>query len=287
LEDAKEATGLNAWKMMVENNRYILKPLALNLTAKIPEDADVIAIVNPTQNFLDYEILGLQEYLKNGGSIFMALKAKQTVGLDKILKPIGIEPMNNYVLNLVQTQQGAGIQQGQTLGTVFSANSEITKVFGKNDALIFRNPMSFRRTTVPEGVTVDEIIKAPESSMSFDSLKIAGDGPQGAYTLAMTAQGKFPGSASNKPFSMVLVGDTDFMANQLLGQTLNRDLALNSLASLAKEENLISISPKESQVTKMMMTETMFYVFLLAFAIPLPVALLGTSITLWMKRRHA
>jgi len=272
---------------MVENNRYVLKPLALNLNAKIPEDADVVAVVGPTQKFLDYEIQGLEEYLKRGGSLFVALKSKQGSGLEKILAPVGIVPMNNYILNLVQTQMGQGIQQGQTLATVFSSSSEITKVFGKNEAMIFRNPMSFKREKVPDGITVDEIVKAPESSMAFETLDIKKDGPQGAFTLAMTAQGKYPGGSKDKDFHLVVVGDTDFMSNQLLGQSLNRDLALNSLASLAKEENLISISPKEAQVTKMMMTETMFYIFLLAFAIPLPVLLLGTSVTLWMKRRHA
>lgn len=286
LDEAKTANGLNAWKMMVENNRYILKPIALNLSAKIPEDADVLAIVGPTQNYLDYEIRALQDYLKRGGSLFIALKSKQTSALDKLLEPIGILPMNNYVFNLVQTPTGQEIQPEQTLATVFSTNSEITKVFGKNEALIFRSPMSFKRGTVPEGVVLDEIVKAPESSMSFETMEIKNVGPQGAYTIAMTANGKFPGT-QGKEFSLVIVGDPDFMSNQLLGQTLNRDLALNSLAALAKENNLISISPKETQVTKMMMTETMFYVFLLAFAIPLPIALLGTSVTLWMKRRHA
>jgi ABC-type uncharacterized transport system involved in gliding motility auxiliary subunit len=228
----------------------------------------------------------LQDYLRRGGSLFLALKSKQSNGLEQILGSIGIVPMNNYILNLVQTKMGQGVQQGQTLGTVFSSSSEITKVFGKNDALVFRNPMAFKRSTIPENVTLDDLVKAPENSISFEALDFKKEGAQGAYTLAMSAKGKFPGS-TDKIFNLVVVGDTAFIGNQLLGQTLNRDLLLNSLALLSKEENLISISPKEAQVTKMMMTETMFYMFLIFFAIPLPVLLLGTSVTLWMKRRHA
>ncbi len=287
LEDSQEGDGINALKLMLENNRYIVKPLPLNLNAKIPDDADVVVMVGPNQKLLDYEIQGLEDYLKRGGSLLVALKSKQTQGFEKILAAVGIIPMNNYVLNLIETPAGAGIQQGQTVATVFSSSSEITKVFDKNGAVIFRNPMSFKRQNTPEGVSLDELVKAPESSMSFESLDIKENGPQGAYTLAMSAKGKFPGAASGKEFNLIVVGETEFLGNQLLGQTLNRDLVLNSMALLSKEENLISVSPKESQVTKLIMTDSMFYLFVFLFAIPLPLFLLGTSVTLWMKRRHA
>lgn len=286
LEDTKEANGLNVLKLMLENNRYLVKTLALNLNAKIPEDADVVVIVGPTQKFLDYEIQGLEEYLKRGGNLLAALKSKQTQGLEVILGRVGIEPMNNYVLNLIETATGKGVQQGQTLGTVFSTTQDITKVFGKNEATIFRNPMSFKRDKVPEGITIDELVKAPESSMSFSSLEITGAGPQGAFTLATLAKGKFPGGA-DKNFEMIIVGDADFLGNQLLMQSLNRDLVLNSIASLAKEADLISVAPKENQVTKLNMTESNFYLFVFLFAVPVPFILLGTSVTLWLKRRHA
>lgn len=285
LNEEKETEGLHALKQMIENNRYTVKTIATNLNAKIPEDADVVMVIGPTQKFLDYEIQGLEDYLKRGGSLLLALKSKQTQGLEMLLHRVGLEPMNNYVLNLVETPAGKGIQKGQTLATVFSNTSEITKVFGKNEATVFRNPMSFKRTTVPEGVSLDEMIKTPESSMSFSTLDIKEEGPQGAFTLMAMAKGKYPGA--DKDFEMIVAGDADFLGNQLLYQSLNRDLVLNSVASLAKEQNLISVVPKEAQVTKLQLTDSNFYAFLGLFAIPIPILLLGTSVTLWMRRRHA
>jgi len=287
LNEPKEALGLNALKVMLENNRYTVKIQATNLNAKIPDDADVVMIVAPTQKFLPYEIEGLEEYLKRGGSLLIALKAKQSQGLDALLVKVGLEPMNNYVMNLVDTPMGKGVQQGQTLGTVFSSTNEITKIFGKSEATIFRNPMSFKRGKVPEGISIDDLVKAPENSMSFNNLDLKDEsGPKGAFTLVAEAKGKFPGGIG-KDFEMIVAGDADFLGNQLLMQSLNRDLVLNSVASLAKEENLISIAPREAQVTKMQMTDSNFYLFLFLFAIPVPILLLGTSVTLWMRRRHA
>ena len=77
------------------------------------------------------------------------------------------------------------------------------------------------------------------------------------------------------------------MTNQMLYQNLNRDLVLNSIAALAKEENLISITPKEPQATQLVLTETKFSIFLFGFIIPFPLLLLGISIGLYTKRRNA
>ncbi|WP_413288570.1 GldG family protein [Bdellovibrio sp. HCB337] len=285
LNEEKEAEGLHALKQMIENNRYTVKTIATNLNAKIPDDADAVMIIGPTQKFLDYEIQGLENYLKRGGSLLLALKSKQTQGLEVLLNRVGLEPMNNYILNLVETPTGKGIQKGQTLATVFSNTSEITKVFGKNEATVFRNPMSFKRVKVPEGISIDDLIKTPENSMAFQTLEIKEEGPQGAYTLMAMAKGRYAGG--DKDFELIAAGDADFLGNQLLYQSLNRDLVLNSVASLAKEQSLISVVPKETQVTKLQLTDSNFYMFLLLFAVPIPLALLGTSVTLWMRRRHA
>jgi ABC-type uncharacterized transport system involved in gliding motility auxiliary subunit len=286
LDDAKEATGLSAFKLMLENNRYTVKTLATNLNAKVPDDADLVAVVGPSQNFQSYEIQGLADYLQRGGSLLLALESKQTVGLDRILAAVGLTPMNNYVFNVVETVMGKGIQQSQTMGTVFSSTSEISKVFGKGEAVVFRNPMSFKRNSVPDGLVLEDVVKAPEGSVSFDSLDIKGEGVQGSFPLVVSAKGKFL-DAKTKDFNLLVTGDADFLGNQLLYQNLNRDLALNSIAWLANEKDMISIATKEAAVTKLTMTDTGFYLFLICFAIPLPVLLLATSTTLWMKRRHA
>ena len=90
-----------------------------------------------------------------------------------------------------------------------------------------------------------------------------------------------------KEFSLILAGDADFMSNQLLGQNLNRDLVLNSIAALVKEENLISITPKEVQVTQLTMTPNKWSFFILGFILPVPMLFLVIGIVLWLKRRNA
>ncbi|QDK36963.1 GldG family protein [Bdellovibrio sp. NC01] len=283
LDEAKEGLGLNALKVMLENNRYTVKTLPLLQTTKVPDDADVVVIAGPIQNFQDFEINALEEYIKRGGSLFIALESQNTAGLEKLTKKIGVEPENNYVLNVVETVMGKGINQGPTTGTLFSPTNQITKGFGTGEGTLFRYPQGLTTLTV-EGITVDQLVRTIPNAVAYPTMSIKGDGKEGSYALVDEVSGKLPGG---KDFKAVIAGDVDFMSNQMLYQNLNRDLVLNSIAALAKEENLISISPKEPQSTQLLLTETKFAVFLFAFIIPFPILLLGIAIGLGIKRRNA
>lgn len=288
LNDAREGLGLGSLKVMLENNRYTVKELVLAQNPKIPTDADVILIAGPTQGFQDFEIEALEQYLKTGGSLFLALETQTNTGLEKLLAKLGLVLENNNVMNLVDTVMGRGVNQGPTMGVVFSEENKITKSFGRNEITLFRNPQGIKTSNVGQGMVVEELVKTGPNAVAFKTLQINGEPPEGSYTLVSEVHGQFPGAPEKaKDFSVVVAGDVDFMANQMLYQNLNRDLVLNSIAALAKEESLISITPKEAQATQLLLTETKFAIFLFAFIIPLPLLLLGTSIGIWVRRRNA
>lgn len=288
LKENREGLGLGSLKVMLENNRYTVQELPLIQNPVVPKEADVVVVAGPTQQFQENEILALEEYLKNGGSVFLAVESQNTAGLEKLVGKLGVQFENNYIFNVVETVMGRGINQGPAMGAVFSTSNKITKSFGRGEVTMFRFPQGLKKGQPPEGVVVDEIVKTTPTAVAFNSLNIRGDAAESAFVLVDELTGRWPGSPETaKPFSLIVAGDVDFMTNQMLYQNLNRDLVLNSIASLAKEENLISITPKEAQATKMLMTETKFGVFLFAFIIPLPILLLGTSVGLWLRRRNA
>ncbi|MEK2687903.1 GldG family protein [Bdellovibrio sp. GT3] len=286
IDDAKEGLGLNALKVILERNRYTVKLLPLIQDPVVPADADVVVIAGPIQNFLAHEIEALEAYLRKGGSLFIALESQNTANLDKLVAKMGIELGNNYIFNIVDTVMGQGVNQGPVMGSVFSPMNEITKSFGASEVTLFRHPQSLKAKEIP-GMAVDELVRTNPKSMAFTSLALKDDGPVGSFALVDQVIGQWDSDPKNKQFSAIIAGDVDFMTNQMLYQNLNRDLVLNSIASLAKEENLISISPKEAQATQLVLTETKFGIFLFAFLIPLPLVLLGAGVTLYMRRRNA
>lgn len=288
LEDAKDALGANALKQLFTNNRYQVKSIPLATSAKIPDDADAVVVLGPKQNFMEQEITALEEYLKRGGSLWLNLESKHTAGLEKLLAKLGIAPMNNYVYNVVETYLGKGINPGGTMATSFSIDSPITKVFGKNQIVIFQHPMGFTTKGDVPGVTIDEIVRSPEGSMAFTEPGVKGKSESGTYTLGVTAKGRFPGTDEKaKEFSLAVFGDDQFLGNGLLYQNLNRDLALNTAATLVREENLVTITAKEVGITQMTLGDEGFRFYILGFIIPIPIMMLAASIGLWMRRRFA
>ncbi|WP_413558176.1 GldG family protein [Bdellovibrio sp. HCB209] len=287
LDEAKEGLGLNALKLMLESNRYTVKQLPLIQEPVVPADADVVVIAGPIQNFLDHEIKALEAYLTQGGSLFIALESQNPANLDKLVRKMGIELQNNYIFNVVDTVMGQGINQGPAMGSVFSPMNEITKSFGQSEVTLFRHPQSLLKVTEPPGMSIDELVRTNPKSMAFKTLNLKEDGPIASYALVDQVTGQWDSDPQAKPFAAVIAGDVDFMTNQMLYQNLNRDLVLNSIASLAKEESLISITPKEPQATQLILTETKFAIFLFAFLIPLPLVFLGAGITLHLRRKNA
>ncbi|WP_413575431.1 GldG family protein [Bdellovibrio sp. HCB290] len=287
LDDAKEGLGLNALKVILERNRYAVKLLPLIQEPVVPADADVVVIAGPIQNFLAHEIEALETYLKKGGSLFIALESQNPANLEKLVGKMGIELGNNYIFNIVDTVMGQGVNQGPVMGSVFSPMNEITKSFGSNEVTLFRHPQSLKKVKELPGMAIDELVRTNPKSMSFNSLAMKDDGPVGSFALVDQVTGQWDSDPNNKQFSAIIAGDVDFMTNQMLYQNLNRDLVLNAIAALAKEESLISISPKEAQATQLVLTNTNFGIFLFAFLIPLPLVLLGIGVTLYVRRRNA
>lgn len=288
IDDERSELGAFSVKSLIEKNSFNVQKLSFVQTPKVPQDADAVVILGPTQTFQAFEIKALEEYLTRGGNLMIALEGKQPAGLETLLAKLGVKLEAHYVYNLFDSQLGSFVDQRMpTVGAVFSAQNEVTKVFKANEMVVFRQPGSFTHVQpAPTGITLDDIVKTPTAAVALKELdsKEPEEG-QKSYVLGVSAKGKF--SADGKEFQALIYSDSDFASNMLLMQNLNRDLFLNSVSMLAKEEGLISVSAKEPSITKMTVTPTMFMIFVFAFFIPLPLSMLVTSVVLFFKRRHA
>jgi ABC-type uncharacterized transport system involved in gliding motility auxiliary subunit len=288
LDELKDAYGLGSLKKLLEGNRYLLKPIALFTNPEIPKDADVVIVPGPRQTFADVEVKALEVYLKRGGSLFLAIDPQLPHGLDTLLAQVGIQPKNNFVITVVQTAFGRVADPAATPANEFSATHPVTKIFGKNEFAMFKLPQGIGKGNVPAGITFDEIVKTGENSFAYPDTKFKSEPEKGPFSIGVALKGKWPGAAEGSTeFNIILLGDGDFLSNELLYRNANRDLMLNSIVSLAKEENMISITPKEVAATQLTLTENKFYMFIFAFVIPLPLLMLVSSGFIWFRRRHA
>ena len=93
------------------------------------------------------------------------------------------------------------------------------------------------------------------------------------------------GDDEKKEARLVVFGDGAFIDNEYIHKMYNADLFLNTVNWLAEEEALISIRPKTTRGSRVLMTpkETrdIFYLSVLI----LPEALLLFGLAIWWRRR--
>jgi len=288
LEPSQDGRSLSVFKSLLEGNRYKVESFSFTQATQVPTDADVLVVIGPKQQFLDFEITALENYLRQGGNLLLGIEAGTQPGLENFLAKLGLKVDQNVVVTVIETPFGKGIDPRFTRGVEFSKESSITKPFGRNEVTVFRMPQSLSRTRGEfKGLSWSELVRTNDQSIGYSDLNFKSEGVKGPFTLVYKVTGVFEGAAEGKTFQAVVLGDEDLFTNQLLYQNLNRDLALNSISALAKEDNLISISPKEVQSTQMEMTDTGFIIFIFSVIIPLPVLLYFLSGFFWLRRRNA
>ncbi|PSB26021.1 GldG family protein [Stenomitos frigidus] len=111
----------------LQEKNFTVKPLNLLETATIPADANVLVLAGPQKPLLAPEVTALDEYLKNGGNLFLMLDPNTTPGLDSLLTNWGVTVDKRVVIDV----SGRLSQLGPAFSSVSQyGNHPITKDFG-------------------------------------------------------------------------------------------------------------------------------------------------------------
>ena len=263
---------------------YDVKSLELFKDPKVPEDADVVVVAGPRQAYLPAEIEALRTYAKSGGHLLIAIDPDSAHGLAGLVKTFGIEFQNNYVLDPRAMIPGAG--NIAALGNEFSSTAEATRPLSNGFTLFLLASALKKAPDAPKLVKLDELVKTDETPVATNELtnnpKVRLKGP---HTLAIQATGKL--EETDKDFEVIVIGDGDFLRDNLYRNNLNRDFAMNAVASLAKDTGLVSIRPKAPKGTSLSMTRTQLMMVLFLFLLPVPIVMFFTSGLLWWRRKSA
>lgn len=294
-EDEKDENALAAFKKALEKNSYIVKNLNLISTGSIPADADVLIIGGATESFQNSEMKLINDYLMSGQPLLVLIdsnRGSQIAGPKNILDHIGWKLSSEYVFNILNTPSGPLVSTDQaTVANIFSPESEITRFFGNNRSTLFFRP----HPLVPNEKTnanfkTEILVKTSDKSVGLSRIDMTNyEGQPRSFNLGVHFKGNYQNS--NKETNIVIFSDVSLAQNQFFNQTSNKDLLLGSVAFLAKETDLISLSPKEPAVTQLKMAgpefNTYFKYILVGLFFPMPILFLVLSIIVWMRRRHA
>lgn len=257
--------------------------------ALIPDDADLLILVGPQDIFTDQELQVLRDYMRVGGRLFLAIDPGLRHGLARLTKSLGVEFLNNYVMEVV----AQGGQQGLALtvsGSVFPSQSSITRDF-KDRSVLFHMASQLRKTPPHQSISLETLVQSGPRTVALSRLdggKIPGSLSPEVSRFGVWVEGLLTEEASigdEEVMSAVILGDSDFLNNTLYLNGVNRDFALNAVGALLGEEESLSIRPTHFQASPFNLTPLQANILFYGLLWPIPLILFGIGFFFWLRRR--
>ncbi len=126
--DGSEA-GFQQAVTALQDKGYTVDPLNLAETQTIPDDANVIVVAGPAQDFFDAEVTSLQTYLDDGGGVLLMLDPRSDGGLNRLLDEWGVLLDDRIVLDTSGAGQFVGLGPAAPIVSDYG-DHPITREFG-------------------------------------------------------------------------------------------------------------------------------------------------------------
>ncbi len=269
----------------------------------------MVVVAGPRTDFLAPEVEGLRRYLAKGGKLFLMLDppdradAAPPANLIALAREWAVEVGNGVVVDVsgvgrllgtdetvpvVASYPNHPIVDNFNLLTAYPLARPVTAVAGGVNS---RFAQAFAETSGNSWAESDVKTMLTGGEIKFE--EAAGD-KKGPITIGAAVAAAVENAApaekksddAPKPETRVVVlGDSDFASNGVLGIQGNRDLFMNVLGWLAQDENLISIRPREAGDQRITMTSGQQTRVLLVVLLVIPALVLGNGVYSWWRRR--
>ncbi|MEK6577288.1 MAG: Gldg family protein [Nitrospirota bacterium] len=289
--DDTERSGLSQVKDSLTKQGHDVKKLILMQEGKIPDDVTILVIAGPQKPFLEAEKDLLQSYINSGGQLLLMVDPVTTSGIDEILIKLGVKLGNDVIIDPISRIFGGALNIPVVSNYPrhqITNNFNIITFFPVARSIGFdldgSNDISFEPViqTSPSSWAETDLDKR---DADFDPKKDT----KGPVEIAATVTFKEKegiDAPKEKRFRLVIFGDSDFSSNAWFSSSGNGDLFLNSVNWLAREEDIISISPKEVKGSRLLLTRTEGRRLFIIPVLLLPSLVLISGLTIWRKRRR-
>jgi ABC-type uncharacterized transport system involved in gliding motility auxiliary subunit len=290
----EENQGYGRFKKMLENNNIevlILNPLMA--TNEIPADCGLLIAGGPTHRFERDELIKIDRYLARGGRLLAMFNIQQRelpVGLEQLLLNWNIAVGLDWVMDPAQAEAGDPyIFLAANYGThpiVRSLLRTSVKMYGPRS--VSQRP---GQPAIADAPKVTEIL----FTSSAGKLLLPGETPgtgvtarQGNIPLAVAAErGKIQGvSAEDGSTRIVVVGESLFVSNMLIGHMANSDFANQIINWLVNRDTLLNeIGPSPLSEYQILLTEVQMRQVRWLFLAAIPGVVVVFGFFVWMRRR--
>lgn len=268
LLDSDEMPGYSSLALELADQGYDLRPFFLAEAGRVPSDCDVLMIAGPKTAPDPVEIEALNNFLAQGGAVLAMFDPPTVTGWKEWLVQFNIWLSGGVLISA----DGAGAQFGTGPRAVV-----ITEGYGNHEiagplrgvSTLF--PMSQALGVAPdqEGRIKGDLLLVtselswvesdPGTMYTGKPVFNRGEDVAGPHALAVVMEvhpepTSAGGSAAARPGRAVIVGNSEYLNNSNFNLGGNRDLVLNMLGWLAREETLIELRGRDPLSQPVIMT---------------------------------
>lgn len=299
--DDTQNPGYAGAKEVAERNNYKTKIATLIPLPDIPKDCTVLVVGGPKRDYLPPVVDAIKKYVEDGGRALILLDPPLKFGtqiddnaaLDAMLAGWGVQVNKDLVLDMSGVGQLFGM--GAEFPVVIKYGSHPIVRVMRNMMTAF--PLARSMATVPsEKAKVEALLETSDDSVVTTDLNNQraqiDSSKKGPRILAIAGEMNPPADAppsvdeSGPPIGrFVVVGTSGFIANNVLAFNGNRDLYLNMINWLSKDEDLIAIRPKDPDNRRLNMNQRQTNFMFFGSVVGLPLLMFLAAFSVWWRRR--
>lgn len=246
-----------------------------------PAEVAVLVIAGPEREPAPQEMKRIEEFLQKGGRVLLLLNPSGA-NFAGFLKQWGIQTTSDLVLDLTLN--------GLVRLDVDRGAHESVRAARR---VLFKPMRSVKASTpAPAGVTVTELLRTGDATQTVSNYQpgkpVDLRGAQaGSVPVAALAERKIGAGENEKTARLIVVGEDDFITDQLAALPTMYNLALGSslINYLAEEDALVAIPPRDENTEQAFLTPDQARMIQLVAFYDFPLLALLLALLVYLKRR--
>jgi hypothetical protein len=284
LSDTGES-GYQKFGAVLAENYIAAVPLNLLGGNAVPEDCDLLIIAGPTSKFTEAELQKIDQYLKQGGRLFMLFNyfsVGHPTGLEPILARWGV----NVIPDVVQEHDPKQTSGQDVIIYNFSSHPAVNPLTGLAVQLILPRPVVPLNLPNPpaDAPRVETLMaSSPQSTLQDDPAAA----PRSYPLMVAVEQKPVPGVVHPRGATrMIVTGDSIFLNNRQIESLANRDFAGYAVNWLLDRTALLQgIGPRPVTEFRLTMTQHQQKDVRWLLLAALPGGVLAFGWLVWLARR--